>query len=322
MTTDSDVTPLEPRQSVRFLGDGLSLFATLLVNGLLTICTLGIYHFWGKARLRRYLWQSTEVAGDRFEFHGTGAEMFIGWLKVVGIFLGSGLVLGAARFLFGPTSVATLLLTFMSYAGIMLVIPFALVGARRYMLSRTSWRGIRFSFRGEGVELLGPYLKGVVLSIITLGFYSPLFTSDLYAYFINKSTYGDRPFKYEGDGRALLKAYVRTFFLGFVTFGLAWAWYAAEQLRYLRSHTTFGGVRFHSTVTGGKLLWLAFTNILLVLLTLGIGIPWALARVYRFQSDNLVLRGTLDVTGVQPSNDRGSAVGEELASYLDVGSGL
>jgi uncharacterized membrane protein YjgN (DUF898 family) len=50
--------------------------------------------------------------------------------------------------------------------------------------------------------------------------------------------------------------------------------------------------------------------------------PWALVRVYRFQCENLQLRGRLDVTGVNPSNDRGSAVGEELASYLDIGSGL
>ena len=27
--------------------------------------------------------------------------------------------------------------------------PIAMVGARRYRLSRTSWRGIRFSFRGR-----------------------------------------------------------------------------------------------------------------------------------------------------------------------------
>ena len=53
-----------------------------MVNLLLTIVTLGIYRFWAKTRIRRYLWSQTEFLGDRFEYTGTGKELLIGFLIV------------------------------------------------------------------------------------------------------------------------------------------------------------------------------------------------------------------------------------------------
>ena len=46
-----------------------------IVNVCLTILTLGVYHFWGKAKVRRYLFSHTAFAGDRFAYHGTGKEL-------------------------------------------------------------------------------------------------------------------------------------------------------------------------------------------------------------------------------------------------------
>ena len=69
-----------------FHGVGGTLFGIHIVNVFLTIVTLGIFYFWGKARVRRYLWSQTAIAGDRFAFHGTGREMLIGFLKAVLVF--------------------------------------------------------------------------------------------------------------------------------------------------------------------------------------------------------------------------------------------
>src|SRR3974377_559745 len=65
-----------------FHGSGGSLFGIHLVNTFLTIITLGIYYFWAKVRVRRYLLSESEFEGDRFAYHGTGQELFIGFLKM------------------------------------------------------------------------------------------------------------------------------------------------------------------------------------------------------------------------------------------------
>ena len=50
-------------------------------NLLLTIVTLGIYRFWATARTRRYLWSRTRFIDDRFEWAGTGMELFKGAVR-------------------------------------------------------------------------------------------------------------------------------------------------------------------------------------------------------------------------------------------------
>jgi len=318
----SGTDPLPASRSPRFLGRAVELLRILLANLGLTLVTLGVYHFWGKARLRRYVWGHVAIEGEAFAFHGTGREMFIGWLKVFAIFSGNALILNVAARSLGPTSPVVLLLNVLFLASLTVLTPFIIVAVRRYRLSRTTWKGIRFAFAGAGVELLGTYLLGLVLTAVTLGFYSPIFTSDVYGYVTDHTRYGDRPFRYDGRGKDLLWPWARAFLLGFVTFGLSWFWYAAARDRYLRSHTTCGGIRFESTVTGGKLLWLALSNALLILVTLGIGTPWAMANLLSFECRNLVLRGVLDTSGVKQSSDLGPAIGEGLASHFDLDAGF
>ncbi|HTB33618.1 MAG TPA: DUF898 family protein, partial [bacterium] len=69
-----------------YLGDAGTLFGIQVVNLFLTICTLGIYHFWGKTRLRKYLWGQLEFEGDRFSYHGTAQEILRGWVKAALVF--------------------------------------------------------------------------------------------------------------------------------------------------------------------------------------------------------------------------------------------
>src|SRR5689334_20764774 len=89
-------TPLEETRRLYFRGSAGSLFGIQLVNMLLTLCTLGVYMFWAKVRVRRYLWGQTEFEGDRFAYHGTAGELLIGSLKAVAVF---GLPFFALRYL-------------------------------------------------------------------------------------------------------------------------------------------------------------------------------------------------------------------------------
>jgi uncharacterized membrane protein YjgN (DUF898 family) len=57
-------------------GTTRELFRIWLEITLLTLATLGFYRFWGRTRIRRYLWSRISLAGDRFEYDGTGGELF------------------------------------------------------------------------------------------------------------------------------------------------------------------------------------------------------------------------------------------------------
>src|SRR5215471_14645472 len=60
------------------------LFVLWLKVLLLGIVTLGIYsRFWGKTRFRRYFWNHTSLLGERFEYDGTGGELFRRFLLAI-----------------------------------------------------------------------------------------------------------------------------------------------------------------------------------------------------------------------------------------------
>jgi len=83
---------LEPPSVQPLVFDGKTgeLYKIFALNFLLTVCTLGIYHFWGKTRKRRYITSSYILDNDRFEYTGYGSELFWGLvfsLLLLAIFL-------------------------------------------------------------------------------------------------------------------------------------------------------------------------------------------------------------------------------------------
>jgi hypothetical protein len=52
-------------RKLNFHGNGFDLFSIFIVNALLIIVTLGVYYFWGKVKIKRYLYSQLEFDGDR-----------------------------------------------------------------------------------------------------------------------------------------------------------------------------------------------------------------------------------------------------------------
>ena len=315
-------------QRLAYHGTGGTLLGITLVNLLLTILTLGIYSFWARTKVRRYLYGETELAGDRFVYHGTAMELLRGWLRAVGVLVLVVIVFGALFALIGPTAqdaVPTstqalfqfgVSLLYMVTLAILAAI--AINGARRYRFSRSSWRGIRFSFHGRWQDFLGLMIRGSLLSAITLSLYSPFFRNQSRAFLVEHARFGSLRFGYDGDGKELFTQYLLALLLVIPTLGIYLFWFNAFQQRYFWSHTTVGAARFQSTVTGGSLLGLGVTNALLAMVTLGIGIPWVITRTMRYQCDHLELAGEVDWETVQQEAMAASATGEGLAQGLDV----
>jgi len=315
-------------QKLRYHGSGGSLLRLLINNVALSMFTLGIYSFWAKSKVRAYHYAATEIAGDRFVYHGTGGELLVGALKAGGVLLAIGIGLGAlmaAAILVAPqgqsalaTDVASLLLTIL-YALVFLVLfAVGVNGTRRYRLSRSSWRGIRFAFVGGWRDYLSLVVKGTLLSVITLGFYRPYHQNHQRAFLVNHARFGSQPFHYDAEARELFVAYLKAVLLTLPTLGLCWVWYAAFRQRHFWTHTSIAGVRFRCNVTGGELLGLRLTSFLLVLVTLGFGIPWATVRARRFWSEHLRIQGNVDWAKVHQTAVAASAMGEGLAQQLDV----
>ena len=345
-----------------FTGSGGSLFGMFTMNTLLTLLTFGVYSFWGRVKIRRYLHSQTKFAGARLAFHGTGGELFKGWMKAVGIF---GIPYSALNYAGSLQTEATFQWSVNILAGLIILcfIPIAIVGSHRYRMTRTSWRGIYFSFRHSAKDFLTLYLKGTILSILTLGVYFPVFDNAKRAFLVSGTHFGSRGFGFDGETKELGSIYFKTFrllVLALVTaeaillaasflsgqlfpnqvidivfwsavamvslvipFAIGlWFWFQAARQRYMWSHTTFGPSRFRATMMGKDLFELKITNLLLLVFTLGLAWPWVQTRNLQFLYYHVGLQGSLNLKQIVQESGTASPMGEELAGFFDTGFDL
>ncbi len=301
-------------------GKAGEFFAIFIVNLIFTILTLGIYRFWAKARIRRYLWSQSSFDGERFEYTGNGLEVFLGFLKVLGLALVGLVALGvvyAGLSMISPLLAAVPLVA--AYLFFIFVMPLVgIYGARRYMLSRTGYRGVRFSQDGSPFDFAWRVLGYWFLNVITLGLFVPFAGCRARRYVFNNMKFGSQPFAFDGGGGALFGPYLLALLLTIPTLGLVWLWYGARKARHYAAHTRAGELSFELTFTTGQYVGLVLTNLVVILLTLGLALPWAVVRSMRFNLQHLEVRGQLDYRSIQQSATRADAVNDGLAEVLDV----
>lgn len=193
-TSISQPTP-EPGR-FDFTGDGGALLILYLKLIFFSIFTLGIYSFWGRNAVRKYLWSHIRFAGQPFDYHGTGKELFFGWLKLIGVII---IVYSAAGLLiFSLGRKAEPIIGLLFLAGFALIAPLAINGAVRYRWSRTSWQGRRFAYKGDLMQLATIFLPGLLLTVITLTLYMPIFAMNMRRYIVNNTWYGGQQFQFDG----------------------------------------------------------------------------------------------------------------------------
>ena len=190
----------------RLVEDGRfgELFVLFIINILLGIITLGIFRFWGKTRIRKYIWSRASFRGERFEYSGTGLELFLGFLFAFVIF-GPPFIGFYAWLYFDPPPQDPTDPNFLAHLGLLYLVGFVLVifafyfihvatyAAYRYRLSRTGWRGIRGSVSGSAwtYGFLGFSLS--LLNGISLGWTKPWADTVLMKYRLNRTTIGSEP---------------------------------------------------------------------------------------------------------------------------------
>ncbi|MDY0744479.1 YjgN family protein [Paucibacter sp. R3-3] len=159
-TMDGVPVSLAPSRALRveFTGSGSEYFRIWIVNLLLILVTIGLYLPFAKARRLRYFCGNTVVDGHALAFHGDPWRMFRGFLLLA--------VLAGAYALAGHVSRMAGLVAFCLLAAMW---PALWRSSLRFRLGNTSWRGLRFAFRGDlpGAyrALLPIYLPALLLML-------------------------------------------------------------------------------------------------------------------------------------------------------------
>lgn len=314
-----------PNQRIIYHGAGGSLFFLYIKNIFLTIITIGIYSFWAKTNIQKYLASQVEWESDRFSFHGSGKERLIGSIKAIVLIAGIFLIIeifekimfyiiGDYNWYLSKIIIFTLFIA---------IIPFILVGKRRYLSSRTGYRNLRFGFDGKSLDLAILFLKNVPLVILSLGIYYPFFSMKLETFNRNNTRYGNTNFQFEADATDYFWICVKGYLLSIVTLGIYAAWFMATLQNFTWGHTSFQGKKFSSDITGGKIFITLLKVYAIVIFTLGFGMAWAINMAMKVFLESVSLESNVDFSSISAQPDTGaSATAEGLEALADALEGF
>ncbi|MGR3781939.1 MAG: DUF898 family protein [Albimonas sp.] len=204
--------------------------AVTIVHGALAVLSLGLYRPWMKTETRRVLWSHVRADDEPLEYLGTGAQLFRGlmaalivlggvaalaWIAAAALGLMSlGPIAGALEdwqvALDSPAAAAAPLLAAMAAPALIAMaliaplMPLAAFRGRRYRLTRTRWKGVRFGMDGGGWGLMGLGLVWTPLVIASAGLLWPVWRWRREARMTRAMRWGDEPFAFQGGPLPLL----------------------------------------------------------------------------------------------------------------------
>ena len=224
----ADLTPSRPVYDGR-LGE---IYAIYLRHLALMLVTLGWSRFWGRTRIRRYVWNHLSVLGDRFEYRGRGIELMIGFvLALLVVAAWSGLMYLVWLYVFHEKPFASFgLFDLFSLSVVLIGFPLAYVGhyaGLRYKLSRTRWRGIRCGMAGSawGYGATATFLH--FANAMTAYLLTPVVSVNLARPRIVNTRVGTQGFAFAGRAGDIYGRYLGYYFLNILT------WVAAAVATFM-----------------------------------------------------------------------------------------
>lgn len=357
---DDAASPLElPPLTLQQRGRAGALAPIVLLNTFLNIITLSIYRFWGKTKVRQYLWRQTYFMDEPLEYSGSGGELFKGFLAAAFlVLLPMAVVSNLAETYLEIESTAFAAFSVLFYIVVYSLIGMAIYRARRYRLSRTAWRGIRGGMRGSSGQYAVRYLLLWALTLITLGWAYPWMRQTLFARLMGETTFGNRPFLVVAKLWPLYRIFSACWLGSFLMFaaGMIWLtvyshndnefkvvwtadisfwliavlwflpipvallWYRAHEINHFAKATTIMGVSFEMKAGFWNLSGLVSLNFLIIICSLGFGIPFAQLRTFRYFCDHLTIQGNLTPEWIEQTRMEAPTIGEGLADAFDLGA--
>ncbi len=274
------------------------------------------------------MFEHTSLQEDRFGYHATGKERFIGFLKgllvmlaaIVGIAIVGSLITWLFK-LIGLVEIGAVVSILLLFAAILAVYPLLIVASTRYQLSRTSFREARFRFTGKPMELAKIYAKGIFLSLITFGIYGAWFHVELQNYMMKNTAYGPARFEYNGKGMDIFFIHLWGIIRTILTAGIYGSWYIAEVTRYEYNHTKFNGIQMASDLKGFAFFIKYLLFIVMVIFSGGIATPWAIVMMNKLVIESISLESLPQFsTEVMETDGSSSALADGVAdagNFLD-----
>jgi uncharacterized membrane protein YjgN (DUF898 family) len=203
-----------PVSPARFFGRSEDFWALILRGAALLLITLGIYRFWLTTDIRRFLWSNTRVAGEPLEYVGTARELLLGFLFAIAVLVPLYVALFAASLAPGLGLLAQLS-SLVAFA-LLWCSAYAIYRARRYRLTRTVYRGARFTQTGSPWRYALYATFWAVAIVMTFGLAYPFAQAQLERFKMRNTFYGDLPGRFVGSG---LRLFVRGFLMWLLIIG-------------------------------------------------------------------------------------------------------
>ena len=307
--------------SCRFDGTTAEYFEIWVVNLLLTVCSLGFFRPWAKARKHHYFFSKTSVGKHQLSYCASPKQAMI-WAAVIPVFV----LAATAALLYQPV----LLLGVIAAAA--LVYPLCRHHGLVQHAEATGYRGRNFSYTGSVKD---SYLRLVAWPVLTVALaFLPLGHSlrSSWGYRFENHSYGDERFAAKlpfsrlwglvavtlmttvvaialvvaiawavlvaQGGESEVEYFINTLisgrlrmahgfvllaFLAAAVWPLA-VWRATSEKLFCAGVQLEAGVSFDTEISTSKMTGLYLVNIIAIVLSLGFAIPWATVRVAKYRA--------------------------------------
>ena len=186
---------------------------------------------------------------------------------------------------------------------------------------------VNAKFSGTGGELLRELIGALLITMITLGLYSPWYIVKCLKYVAQKTTIhgtsqGDLSLSFNGTGGEYFKTVILGSILTGITFGIYFPWFVVNLHRFfvenIRASTANGteyGFSFQGT--GGAFFKEMLIGQILTMITFGIYSPWFLCTLYKlFLPNTDIVQGETKIGGIDFHGEGGSLFGTYIAGIL------
>jgi uncharacterized membrane protein YjgN (DUF898 family) len=199
--------------------------------------------------VRRFLWSNTEVAGEALEYTGTALELLLGFLVAIAI-----LIPVYAGFFLAALDLVTVgrLSGVIAFAALGVLGQYAVYRARRYRLTRTIYRGLRFHQEGSAWAFAFRAVLWWLVTALSFGLAYPFQVASLERYKMRNTFYGDLAGSFEASAFGLLLRGLPMWLLVFAPLALAMSGFIAVDWKALTDALAQGGDDVMSKIEGGN----------------------------------------------------------------------
>ncbi len=183
--------------AVHFVGKTGAYWRLLIRGAVLLAVTLGIYRFWLATDIRRFLWSNTEVLDESLEYTGTPLELLVGFLIAIALLVPIYVGFFVVALNLGPVGqfIGVLGFPILAFLG-----HIAVYRARRYRLTRTVLRGVRFHQTGAAWRYAVCALFWWTVVTLTFGLVYPFAQASLERLKLRHTYYGNLRGEFVGAG--------------------------------------------------------------------------------------------------------------------------